>query len=139
MNSENNPNASSSTAATSPSAPAKPQHPTPQDSSKISEADFLARQQAEAKAAITRVLSDMKQALAQGVSLREWTREHPLILMGTAAAAGVAAGILLTTSKEESFKEFFEEKWEQIKDKLTPTVPPEPTRAAEPAQTEKPS
>src|SRR5438046_10644119 len=122
MNSENKPNASSSTGTTSPSGPANPQ-PTPQDNTKISEADFLARQQAEAKAAITRVLSDMKQALAQGVSLREWTREHPLILMGTAAAAGVAAGILLTPSKEESFKEFFEEKWEQIKDKLTPTAP----------------
>jgi hypothetical protein len=85
------------------------------------------------------VLSDVKQALAQGVSLREWTREHPWILMGTAAAAGVAAGILLTPSKEESFKEFFEEKWEQIKDKLTPTVPEETTRTGQAAQTEKPS
>jgi hypothetical protein len=81
----------------------------------------------------------MKQALAQGVSLREWTREHPWILMGTAAAAGIAAGMLLTPSKEESFKEFFEEKWEQIKDKLTPTVPPESARGAETAQPEKSS
>src|SRR5438094_2527411 len=134
MNSEKNPNASSSTAATSTSAPAKPQT-TSEDNSKISEADYLTRQQEHAKAAISGVLSDMKEALAQGVSLREWTREHPWILMGTAAAAGVAAGMLLTPSKEESLKDFFEEKWEQIKDKLTPTVPPDPTRAAEPAQT----
>src|SRR5438067_312676 len=131
MNSENKPNASSSTGTTSPSAPAKPQT-TSEDNSKISEADYLARQQEQAKAAISGVLSDMKQALAQGVSLREWTREHPWILMGTAAAAGVAAGMLLTPSKEESFKEFFEEKWEQIKDKFTPTVPEETARTAAP-------
>jgi len=88
----------------------------------LSEADFLAQQQTQARAAISDTLADMKHALAQGVNVREWTRQHPWILMGTAAIAGGVVAALLTPSKEESFKEFFEEKWEKFKDKMTPDV-----------------
>ena len=76
----------------------------------------------------------MKYALAHGVSVREWTRQHPWILMGSAAVAGAVAAMLVTPSKEEKLKDFFEEKWEQIKDKFTPAAPPEAAArsAAEP-------
>lgn len=83
----------------------------------------------------------MKQAAAQSVNVREWTRQHPWILMGSAAVAGAVVGMLVTPSKEETIKEFFEEKWEAIKDKLTPSPAPEAASrgAAEPAQGEKKS
>ncbi|MDB5324300.1 MAG: hypothetical protein JWN40_5931 [Phycisphaerales bacterium] len=62
----------------------------------------------------------MKHAVAQGADLREWTRQHPLIMAGTATVAGFVAGMLVMPSKNESFKDYFEEKWEAFKEKMTP-------------------
>jgi ElaB/YqjD/DUF883 family membrane-anchored ribosome-binding protein len=127
MNSENNPNVNAS-GTTSPGAPQKqpqPQQPSgaePQGDAKkqLSEADYLAREQAQASAAISAVLTDMKRAVAQGVDVREWTRQHPLIMAGTATVAGFVAGMLVTPSKKETFKDFFGDKWEAFKEKMTP-------------------
>jgi ElaB/YqjD/DUF883 family membrane-anchored ribosome-binding protein len=126
MNSENNPNVNASH-TTSPGAPQKqpqPQQPSgePQDDAKNqpSEADYLTKQQAQASAAISAVLTDMKRAVAQGVDVRQWTRQHPLIMAGTATVAGFVAGMLVTPSKKETFKDFFGDKWEAFKEKMTP-------------------
>jgi len=120
MNSENNPSASSS-ATTSPGGQHKPEHPDPRDPKKeINEADYITREAELAKAAISGVIKDMKQALAQGADVREWTRQHPLIVTGSAIAAGFIAGMLVTPSKEETYKSFFEEKWEHLREKFTP-------------------
>jgi hypothetical protein len=62
----------------------------------------------------------MKRAAAQGVDVRQWTREHPLIMAGTATVAGFVAGMLVTPSKKETFKDFFGDKWEAFKEKMTP-------------------
>jgi hypothetical protein len=120
MNSENNPNANASD-TTSRTAPPKPSG-AQADPKKVTEADFLAREQAQARAAISGVLADMKQALAQGADLKEWTRQHPWILMGGATVAGALAGMLLTPTKEESLKEFFEKKWESLKGTASPAA-----------------
>jgi hypothetical protein len=109
------------------------------DKKETSEADFISAQQTQARAAITQTIADLKQALAEGVDLREWTRQHPWILMGTAAVAGAVAGMLVTPSKDEKFKEFFEAKWEKMKEKFTPDVPPEAAPRVAPATEEKPS
>src|SRR3954452_4683858 len=113
MNSENNPNVNAS-GTTSPGAPPKPPQPNggPQADGKKqpSEADYLAKEQAQASAAITAVLADMKRAVAQGVDVREWTRQHPLIMAGTATVAGFVAGMLVMPSKKETFKDFFGDK-----------------------------
>jgi ElaB/YqjD/DUF883 family membrane-anchored ribosome-binding protein len=147
MNSENNPNVNAS-GTTSPGAPQKPpqmQQPSggePQGDARKqpSEADYLAREQAQASAAITAVLTDMKRAVAQGVDVRAWTRQHPLIMAGTATVAGFVAGMLVTPSKKETFKDFFGDKWEAFKDKMTPPAtatatvgnPPPPAPQGEP-------
>lgn len=68
----------------------------------------------------------MKRAVADGGNLREWTRQYPWILTGTAAVAGFAAGMLVVPSKDESFRD----KWEALKDKLTPEAPAEGSQAA---------
>ena len=131
MNSENNPNANASD-TTSRTAPPKP--PGAQsDPKKVTEADYLTREQAQARAAISGVLADMKQALAQGADLKEWTRQHPWILMGSATVAGTLAGMLLTPSKEESFKEFFEKKWESFKGAASPAATEDFEHSARPA------
>lgn len=105
-----------------------------------SEADYLANEQAQASAAITAVLADMKRAVAQGVDVRAWTRQHPLIMAGTATVAGFVAGMLVTPSKKETFKDFFGDKWEAFKEKMTPPAtatatvgnPPPPAAQGEP-------
>src|SRR3954452_15995158 len=116
MNSENNPNVNAS-GTTSPGAPQKQpqtQQPSgePQGDAKKqpSEADYIAKEQAQASAAISAVLADMKRAVAQGVDVREWTRQHPLIMAGTATVAGFVAGMLVMPSKKETFKDFFGDK-----------------------------
>jgi len=113
---------------TSPGAPQKqpqPQQPSggePQGDAKkqTSEADYLAKEQAQASAAISAVLADMKRAVAQGADVRAWTRQHPLIMAGTATVAGFVAGMLVTPSKKETFKDFFGDTWEAFKEKMTP-------------------
>src|SRR5258706_14358834 len=114
MNSENNPNVNAS-ATTSPSGQPKPQQPSekrPADGDKpLTEADFLTREQVQAKAAILAVLADMKHAVAQGADLREWTRQHPLIMAGTATVAGFIAGMLATPVKNVDFQDVFWGTW----------------------------
>jgi ElaB/YqjD/DUF883 family membrane-anchored ribosome-binding protein len=138
MNSENNPNVNAST-TTSPSGP--PKQDEPPETKHVSEADYLTRQQDEARAAISGVLADMKRALADGADIRQWTRQHPWIMAGSAAAAGFVAGMLVVPKKEESFKEYFEEKWEAFKEKMTPpatataTVGEQPPPPAQPEKT----
>ena len=108
----------------------------------MSEADFLAKEQAQASAAISAVLADMKRAVAQGADVREWTRQHPLIMAGTATVAGFIAGMLVVPSKKETFKDFFGDKWEAFKEKMTPPAtatatvgnpPPQPAAQGEPS------
>jgi len=85
----------------------------------------------------------MKQALAQGADIREWTRQHPLIVTGSAIAAGFVAGLLVTPSKEDTYKNFFEEKWEYLREKFAPPTTATATVGAEappqPQQEEKPT
>jgi ElaB/YqjD/DUF883 family membrane-anchored ribosome-binding protein len=150
MSNANNPNASGSTGTTSPGGPGKPQQwpppPHPQAlenrvDRKVNEADYLTRQADEARAALTAVVADMKQALADGANVKEWTRQHPWILTSGAAVAGFVAGMLVTPSKESSYKQM----WESLKDKLTPETDEPATTAAtartiaDQPQAEKPS
>ena len=50
------------------------------------------------------------------MDVREWTRQHPWILTGTATVAGFVAGMLAMPSKQESFKDYFGDKWEAFKE-----------------------
>jgi len=129
MNSENNPNANASDRTQAP-APIKP------DPAKLTEADHIARQQAEARAAISGVLADMKAAIAAGGDVREWTRKYPWIMAGGAILAGFAAGAVAVPSKNESFEDF----WKSIKDRLTPAAVDETQQAIPPVEVrQKPS
>jgi hypothetical protein len=77
----------------------------------------------------------MKRAVAEGADVREWTRLHPWVLMGSAALVGTLLGRLITPSKDEKLKEFYEAKWEKMKDRFTPS--PEETserKAADPQE-----
>lgn len=88
---------------------------------KVTEADYVTRQADEARAAITAVVADMKKALVEGADLKEWTRQYPWVVAGAATVGGFLTGMLVTPSKDETFRE----KWEALKDKLTPDVNPQ--------------
>jgi len=60
----------------------------------------------------------MKHALAEGANLKEWTRQYPWIVAGAATVGGFLTGMLVTPSKDETFRE----KWEALKDKFTPDL-----------------
>jgi hypothetical protein len=125
MNNENKTNVNA-TGTTSPGGPGRPPQPQPSPpqkledrvDKKVTEADYTTRQADEARAAITAVVADMKHALAQGANLKEWTRQYPWIVAGAATVGGFLTGMLVTPSKEETFRE----KWEALKDKFTPDV-----------------
>jgi hypothetical protein len=81
----------------------------PPQGKSLSESAFLQEQAANAKAAIAQALSDAKNALAEGVSIREWTARYPWIALGGAAVAGfVAASTLIPTKEQQALKKLAE-------------------------------
>lgn len=60
----------------------------------MTEAEFLAHQADEAKRALTNTLRAIGGHVGQGVDPRQWTREHPVMMLGGAAVAGFVAAQL---------------------------------------------
>jgi ElaB/YqjD/DUF883 family membrane-anchored ribosome-binding protein len=89
--------------------------------SELSEADFLANQQAKARAAMDTAIGDMKRALSgafkDNAHLTEWMGAYPWVSLGLGAAAGFLAGSALTPSREETFKERLRSLMEEVKPK----------------------
>ena len=83
-----------SSAATSPSEP--------HYNADLSEADYLAREVADAKAALGHALADLKSGLSTSADLRLWVKHYPWAALGAAAAAGFAAGAVVTPAPGES-------------------------------------
>lgn len=65
------------------------------------EAEYLDRQLAEAKAAISRVLGSIQDDLAHGADVRIWAREYPLASAGGAALAGLLAALAMVPSRQQ--------------------------------------
>jgi hypothetical protein len=53
-----------------------------------SEADYLTLQQEHAKAAIGRVMGEIKTALAEGANPTEWAKQYPWAPLGASAGPG---------------------------------------------------
>jgi len=73
----------------------RPLHP------ESSEADFLTLQQEHAKAAIGRVMNEIKGALAEGADPRAWVQQYPWATLGASAVAGFVAATMLIPSREQ--------------------------------------
>lgn len=58
---------------------------------------------------------DLKHSLGTSVDVKQWTSRYPWIATGTALAAGVAAGYLLTPRDRDEAREM----WEKLKEKLS--------------------
>jgi hypothetical protein len=67
----------------------------------LSESEFLARQAADAKAAISHVIDEIKNDLAKGADPRGWVQVAPWTSLGVAAAAGFVAAAAMIPSKED--------------------------------------
>jgi hypothetical protein len=88
-----------------------------------SEADFLTLQQEHAKAAIGRVVGEMKTALAEGANPVEWAKQYPWATLGASAVAGfVAATMLIPSREQQALKKLAE---------IERALNPEPRRRAE--------
>jgi hypothetical protein len=81
---------------------------------KESESQFLAHQAAEAKLAMKNVWAEMKHTLAGSVSVRQWTQRYPWMSTGTALAAGLASGYLLTPRDRDEAAAM----WEKFKQRM---------------------
>lgn len=88
-----------------------------------SEADFLTLQQEHAKAAIGRVVSELKGALAEGANPKEWMQQYPWATLGASAIAGFVATTLLVPSREQQALKKLAE--------IERALNPEPRRRAE--------
>jgi hypothetical protein len=110
---------------------AKPNRDRPQPLlPESSEADFLTLQQEHAKAAIGRVMSDLKGALAEGADPRAWMQQYPWATMGVAAVAGFVATTMLVPSREQQALKKLAE--------IERALNPEPRRKAERERDEHP-
>jgi hypothetical protein len=67
-------------------------------SSSTTERGFLADRAADARMAIGRKMCDMKETLTKMANVRSCAERHPWILTGSAVAAGVVVGAVLTPS-----------------------------------------
>src|SRR4051812_27036814 len=116
-----NPNESSSgstSAATSTTAPKPANKPADQMENKddkkgdkkpaLTEAQYLEKQAAEARAAIEKVVGDIKHSLAGTADPRAWTKQYPWIATATAIGAGFAAGYFLTPRDRDEAQEMWE-------------------------------
>lgn len=126
-----NETSATSTATTSPSAHAnkpnangKQPAPKPGDAApKHDEAAFLAQQAVDAKAAISRVLSDLGADLGQAANPGHLMRKYPWLTLGASAVAGFAATAMVVPSKEEQALR----KLAKIERALNPAPPPKKT------------
>ena len=73
-------------------------------SSSTDEPGFLADRAADAKMAIGHRLCDMKETLTKMAGVRSCAAQHPWILIGSAVAAGVVAGAVLTPSARKRIR-----------------------------------
>jgi hypothetical protein len=71
----------------------------------LSEADYLAREVTDAKAALSHSLAKLKLGLTDSADLRQWVKYYPWASLGAAAAAGFAAAAAVTPAQGESFKD----------------------------------
>ena len=95
-----------------------------------SEADYLTLQQEHAKAAIARVVSEMKAALAEGANPKDWLHQYPWATLGASAVAGfVAASMLIPSREQQALKKLAE---------IERALNPEPRRRAERERDEHP-
>ena len=86
-----------------------------------SEHGFLADREADARTAIGRKLCDIKETLTKVAGLRSCAARHPWILTGSAVAAGVVAGAVLTCYARKRIRR-------------TPKTPPGPAAEAPPVR-----
>ena len=69
--------------------------------SSLSESEYLEKQATAAKEAISATLSNIKGRLGETVDVRLWTRQHPWLMLASAAVAGFASASTLVPSKEQ--------------------------------------
>ena len=67
----------------------------------LTEAEFLQREAARARAAIGQALADLGENLKATADPHVLTRDHPWLAISTAAVAGFAAAVTLIPSKEQ--------------------------------------
>ncbi len=80
--------------------------PNDRDKKKLDEAEFLAREVADAKAALADTVAEIKSSAFESMDLRAWARQYPWAALGVAAVAGFAAATILSKkSSTESVQE----------------------------------
>src|SRR5256885_15314927 len=100
-----NETSASDSATTRPTAPppkAKSTRQAKRELTDLSEVDFLKAQEANAKAAITATLREMKDDLVKAANVRYVYEQHPWLTTAGAAVAGFVTAAAVVPSKEES-------------------------------------
>lgn len=103
---------------TSTPAPASNSKPSPTGSA----ADYLTRQQDQARDALGGLFREMLDAVKHGVDITEWAARYPLITAGSAVVLGFIAGMVVTPAHDETLKEHLS----RLREKLARTEAPAP-------------
>ena len=93
--------ATTSTSERSPSTAGQQNSPVDKSIAGLSESEYLEKQATAAKEAIAATLSDIKGRLGETVDVKLWTRQHPWLMLASAAVAGFASASTLVPSKEQ--------------------------------------
>jgi hypothetical protein len=98
----------------------------------LSEADYLAREVSDAKAALLNTIGELRNGMASSADLRAWARRYPWAAVGAASVAGFAAGTAVTPAPGQSLQEKLQENLSrfQTNGEPQPLESPRPVREA---------
>ena len=75
------------------------------DEARMTEAEFLDSQMADAQVAFQKTLADVKSTLREAATLDVWAKRHPWLVAGTAVTGGFLLATMLFPAKAESVSE----------------------------------
>jgi len=82
------------------------------------ESQFLQQQADEAQRAISRTISLLGTNAGHGVDPRVWTRAHPIVALGAAAAGGFLAVNLMPSAQQRELRKSLRKSFDELKQEI---------------------
>lgn len=104
-----------------------------------SEAEYLAREIAESRAALVHTAEELKESLCESVNLSQWIRRYPWAALGVASVTGFTVAAVVTPRPGQTFGDRLSELVARRSEQVSAPVEPASETQARKASTVRPS